>query len=43
VRVIGLNDDKKFRQKPAFEDDRRLYAALRWEPRLIRDGSRSST
>ena len=38
IRIIGLNDDKKFRQKPAFEDDRRLYAALRWEPRLFRDG-----
>ena len=38
VRVIGLNDDKKFRQKPAFEDDRRLFLALRWEPRFFRDG-----
>ena len=27
VRVIGLNDDKKFRQKPAFEDDRRACLA----------------
>ncbi|MFO1452016.1 MAG: hypothetical protein U1F61_27880 [Opitutaceae bacterium] len=38
VRVIGLNDEEKFRQKPAFEDDRRLYAALRWEPKLIKGG-----
>jgi hypothetical protein len=38
VRVIGLNDEEKFRQEPAFEDDRRLYAALRFEPRLIRNG-----
>ncbi|HLP25020.1 MAG TPA: TonB-dependent receptor, partial [Acidobacteriota bacterium] len=39
VRIIGLNDEEKFRQQPAFEDDRRLYAAVRWEPRLVKDGS----
>jgi len=38
VRVIGLNDEEKFRQEPAFEDDRRLYASLRWEPRLVKNG-----
>jgi len=38
VRVVGLNDEEKFRQEPAFEDDRRLYAAMRWEPRLFKGG-----
>jgi outer membrane receptor protein involved in Fe transport len=38
LRVVGLNDERKFRQEPAFEDDRRLYASLRWEPRLVKDG-----
>jgi outer membrane receptor for ferric coprogen and ferric-rhodotorulic acid len=38
VRVIGLNDEEEFRQKPAFENDRRLYAAMRWEPKLFRNG-----
>ncbi len=39
IRIVGLNDEEKFRQQPAFEDDRRLYAAVRWEPRLVKDGS----
>ncbi|MBL9193822.1 MAG: hypothetical protein JNJ82_15830 [Opitutaceae bacterium] len=38
VRVIGLNDQEQFRQEPAFEDDRRLFASLRWEPRLFKSG-----
>lgn len=38
LRVIGLNDARQYRQKPAYEDDRRLFATLRFEPRLVRDG-----
>jgi outer membrane receptor protein involved in Fe transport len=38
VRVVGLEKAERFRQKPAFEDDRRLFAALKWEPRLIKTG-----
>jgi outer membrane receptor protein involved in Fe transport len=38
VRVIGLNKEEEYRQEPAFERDRRLFASLRWEPRLVRDG-----
>ncbi len=30
VRIIGLNDDTKFKQKPAFEDDRRIYGAIHY-------------
>ena len=38
VRVIALNKAENFQQKPAFENDRRLYATATWEPRVIRDG-----
>ncbi|AOS44846.1 FhuE receptor precursor [Lacunisphaera limnophila] len=39
LRVAVLAEDEKYRQKPAFSDDRRLYAALRYEPKsLNRDG-----
>ncbi len=38
LRVIALNKGENYQQKPAFEDDRRLFAALKWEPRLIKTG-----
>ncbi|MBL9211814.1 MAG: TonB-dependent receptor plug domain-containing protein, partial [Opitutaceae bacterium] len=38
VRVVGLDKAEQYQQKPAFEDDRRLFAALKWEPRLIKTG-----
>ncbi|WP_414662427.1 TonB-dependent receptor plug domain-containing protein [Horticoccus sp. 23ND18S-11] len=38
VRVIGLNKSDKYRQKPAYEDDRRIYTSIKWEPRLIKTG-----
>lgn len=38
IRIIGLNDERQFRQEPAFEDDRRLFTSVRWEPRLVKDG-----
>ncbi|HEY0946051.1 MAG TPA: TonB-dependent receptor plug domain-containing protein, partial [Opitutaceae bacterium] len=34
VRVIGLNDEEEFRQDYTFERDRRVYGALRWQPKL---------
>ncbi|MCC5805424.1 MAG: TonB-dependent receptor [Opitutales bacterium] len=37
VRVIALNDETKFRQKPAFEHDKRVYAAGRYEPEFFRE------
>lgn len=36
VRIVGLNDEAKFRQDFTFNDDRRLYAAARWQPKLAR-------
>ncbi len=38
VRVIGLNKAEKYQQRPAHEDDRRIFIAAKWEPRLVRDG-----
>lgn len=38
VRVIALNKAEKYQQRPAFEDDQRLFASVKWEPRVIRDG-----
>ncbi len=34
VRIIGLNDEKKYRQDFTFNNDRRIYGALRWQPKL---------
>ena len=30
VRIIGLNDETKYKQKPAFQDDQRLYGAIHY-------------
>jgi len=38
VEDFGLDKAEQYQQKPAFEDDRRLFAALKWEPRLIKTG-----
>lgn len=32
VRLIGLNDETKYKQKPSFRDDRRYYAAATYRP-----------
>ncbi|MBL9202390.1 MAG: TonB-dependent receptor plug domain-containing protein [Opitutaceae bacterium] len=38
LRVIGLNKREEYQQRPAYEADRRLFATLKWEPRLVRGG-----
>ncbi len=38
LRMISLNKHEAYRQQPAFEDDRRLFAALKWEPKLVASG-----
>lgn len=38
LRFIALNKREEYRQQPAFEQDRRLFAALKFEPKLVRDG-----
>jgi outer membrane receptor protein involved in Fe transport len=42
VRVSALRDDEKFRQDPAYDLDRRLFGALRFEPAFLkRAGART--
>ncbi len=37
-RVAALDDDTKYQQKPAFNHDRRLYGAVRYDPQLFKNG-----
>ena len=39
IRVAFLSDDTKYRQEPAFRNDKRLFAALRWDPAFLNRGS----
>lgn len=39
IRVVGLRDNTKFQQKPAFQNDHRIFGALRYEPRFLKKGS----
>ena len=42
-RVSALDDDTKYRQKPAFNHDKRLFAAMRYDPQLFKGaGSHTS-
>ncbi len=45
IRVAALNDDTKYREKPAFNNDKRLFGALRWDPKLFNrwDSTASTT
>ncbi|HVU16504.1 MAG TPA: TonB-dependent receptor plug domain-containing protein [Candidatus Didemnitutus sp.] len=35
IRVAALDDRRKYEQKPAFNNESRVYAALRWDPNLF--------
>lgn len=35
IRVALLRDETKFKQKPAYNNDRRGFAALRWDPKFF--------
>lgn len=39
IRVAGLWEQEKFRQSFTFEDDERVYAAVRFDPQIFRDRS----
>lgn len=39
LRVAGLYDHTKYQQDPAFNRQKRGYAATRWEPEFLRRGS----
>ncbi len=43
LRVAGLNDETNYRQKPAFENDRRLYTALKYDPRFLQTDAMQSS
>lgn len=42
IRVAALGDDEKFRQKPAFNDQRRIFAAINYQAELLGKGNRTS-
>ena len=43
VRVSALGDRTEYRQRPAYNRDERIYAALRYDPKLFRfEGARTS-
>ncbi len=37
-RLSAVRDDEKYKQEPAYDLDRRLYGALRFEPELLKRG-----
>jgi outer membrane receptor protein involved in Fe transport len=39
VRLDGLWNQEKYQQDPAFQNDKRLYAAIRFDPQLFKDPS----
>ena len=41
VRVSLLDDREKYEQKPTFDNDRRAYLAVRYDPKLVANGSTS--
>ncbi|MEO6004403.1 MAG: TonB-dependent receptor plug domain-containing protein, partial [Opitutus sp.] len=42
VRVSLLDDNTKYRQKPAYNHDKRVFGALRYTPKIFREGSNTS-
>jgi hypothetical protein len=38
LRFAALDDDTKYQQEPAFNDDRRFYGALKYEPQFLKKG-----
>ncbi|MFA5264005.1 MAG: TonB-dependent receptor plug domain-containing protein, partial [Opitutaceae bacterium] len=43
LRFSALDDRTKYRQKPAFNHDRRLFGAVRWDPKLFNMASAHTT
>lgn len=42
IRLDGLWDQEKFQQNPAYENDERIYGALRFDPKLFGSSARTS-
>jgi hypothetical protein len=43
VRIAGMYDMTKYRQQPAFNNDRRIFGAVRWDPKLFGEDSSART
>lgn len=43
VRVALLRNDERYKQKPAYSLDKRLFATTRWEPKFISNESNKTT
>jgi outer membrane receptor protein involved in Fe transport len=43
VRLAALTERQKYQQEPAFEDDDRLYGAVRYEPKFLEFNGRAKT
>jgi outer membrane receptor protein involved in Fe transport len=43
IRVAALSDTEKFQQEPAYQKDRRIYGAVRYEPAFLNKGSAHTT
>jgi len=43
VRVALLRNDERYKQKPAYSLDKRLFATARWEPKFIGNESNKTT
>jgi hypothetical protein len=42
IRVALLDDETKYRQKPAYNHDQRVFGALRYTPKFFAEGSNTS-
>ena len=42
-RIDVLSDKQKFQQTPAFQDDKRIYGTIRYEPGFLNNGSAHTT
>jgi outer membrane receptor protein involved in Fe transport len=43
VRIAALDDDTKFQQEPAFNHDKRIYGAVRYDPAFLKKGRNSTS
>lgn len=43
VRLVGLNDETKFKQKPAFSHDKRVFGAVRFDPKFLKRNGMSTS
>ena len=43
IRLAILDNNTKYRQKPAYNNDQRIYGAMRWEPDFFQNDSMKTT